>query len=35
MFPGAVIPISTATNAPGTFIRVGQHPEGIAITPDG
>ena len=28
-------PISTATNRPGTPIKVGHGPDGIAITPDG
>jgi len=32
---GEVTPISTATNAPGTPIRVGCDPYFLAITPDG
>ena len=28
-------PITTATNRPGTPIRVGRWPLGIAVTPDG
>ena len=33
--PGAVTPITTATNRPGKPITVGDWPEAIAITPDG
>jgi YVTN family beta-propeller protein len=32
---GAVVPISTATNQPGTPIQVSAHPEGIAADPTG
>jgi YVTN family beta-propeller protein len=29
------VPIATATNTPGPPIEIGNHPDGIAITPDG
>src|SRR5208282_3058796 len=32
---GTVTPIDTATNKPGTPIKVGDHPDGVVITPDG
>jgi YVTN family beta-propeller protein len=32
---GIVIPINTATNTPGKPIRVGGHPDAIAVAPDG
>ena len=33
--PGTVTPIATATNTPGPPIEIWDHPDGIAITPDG
>jgi YVTN family beta-propeller protein len=30
-----VVPIATATNTPGPPIEIGNHPDGMVITPDG
>ena len=34
VYSGTVTPIRTATNTALTPIKVGRHPEGIAVTPD-